>query len=169
MTATIDEEARPLAGRTFRVDAFVDREFERVRSYVSASPECLLGEGVTSVHLVWAGLELSRRIRVTGGDLEMGSRFARMPLRWADAERPTRFPVLDATLEINPAMYGQRPTTQLVLSGSYLPPFGRFGAAADALFGQHLVRRSVDRFLGRLAGSLEREIPPGRIRWREES
>ena len=167
MTATIDE-ARPLAGRTFRVEAFVDREFERVRSYVSASPECLLGDGVTTLHLGWVGLDLSRRIRVTGGDLEMGSRFARMPLRWADAGRPARFPVLDATLEINPAVYGRRPTTQLVLSGSYLVPFGRFGAAADLFVGHYIVFGSVNRFLGRLAECLEREIPPERIRWREE-
>jgi hypothetical protein len=167
MTAAIDE-ARPVAGRTFRVDAYVDREFERVRSYVSASPECLLGDGVTSVHVGWAGLDLSRPIRVTGGDLEMGSRFARIPLRWADARHPERFPLIDATLELNPAMYGQQPTTQLVLSGSYLPPFGRFGAAADVLFGHHLVLQSVDQFLARLAGCLERDIPPEPARWRKE-
>lgn len=167
MTAAIDD-ARLQAARTFRVDAFVDREFERVRSYVSASPECLLGDGVTSVHVGWAGLDLSRPIRVTGGDLQMGSRFARILLRWADARHPERFPVIDATLEINPAMYGQRPTTQLLFFGSYRPPFGRIGAAADALFGHHLVLQSVDQFLARLAGCLERDIPPEPVRWRKE-
>lgn len=167
MTAAIDE-ARPRAGRTFSVDSYLEREFERVRSYVSASPECLLGDGVTSVHVGWAGLDLSRPIRVTGGDLDMGSRFARIALRWADARHPERFPVVDATLEINPARNDQRPMTQLVLSGSYLPPFGRFGAAADLLFGHHLVLQSVDHFLGRLAECLERDIPPEPVRERKE-
>jgi len=167
MNAAIDD-ARPDAGHAFRAGTYVDREFERVRSYVSASPECLLGDGVTSVPVSWAGLELSRGVRVTGGDLAMGSRFARMPLRWADARRPGRFPVLDATLEINPAAAGGRRTTQLVLAGGYVTPFGRLGAAVDALFGRRLVLRSVNRFLARLAERLERDIPPGTFRHKEE-
>jgi hypothetical protein len=168
MSVAIDQ-ARPASGRTFRVAVYVDRAFDRVRSYVTASPDCLLGDGVTGVPVRWAGLELSRNVRVTGGDLEMGSRFARLPLQWADARRPGCFPVLDAMLEINPAVSGGRPTTQLVLSGSYRPPFGRFGAAADVLFGRYLVHRSVDRFVAGLVGALEREIPPDVVRWREES
>ena len=168
MTAAIDH-TRPMAGHTFRVETYVDRGFERVRSYVSASPDCLLGDGVTAVPVRWAGLELSRGVRVTGGDLEMGSGFARIPLRWADARRPRRFPVLDALLEINPAVSCDRPATQLVLSGSYVPPFGRFGAAADVLLGRYLVRRSVDRFVARLAECLELDIRPEPVRRREES
>jgi len=167
MTAAIDD-ARPKAGHAFRVDTYVDREFERVRSYASASPECLLGDGVTSVPLSWAGLELSRVVRVTGGDLAMGSRFARMPLRWADARHPERFPVLDATLEINPATSGDRRTTQLVLVGGYVTPFGPLGGAVDVLFGRRLVLRSVNQFLGRLAERLERDIPPETFRHKEE-
>lgn len=167
MTTAIDEA--PSAGRrAFRNDAYVDRVFERVRSYVSASPESIIGDGAAGLHLRRAGLDLSREVEVTLGDLEMGSRFARISLHWADARLPSRFPVLDAVLEINPAVSDGRPTTQLVFTGSYRPPFGALGIAADRLVGRYLVLQSVDEFLGRLVRRLEREIPPDPVRWKEE-
>ena len=161
MTATIDRHAHLGGSRAFRVEAYVDREFERVRSYISASPDCLAGDGVAALRLGCMGLDLSRPVVVTIGDVEMGSRFARTALRWADARRPGRFPVLNGTVEINPARAGGRESTQLIFSGTSVAPFGRLGAVLDGLLGRHLVSRSVQGFVARLAERLEREIPPG--------
>jgi hypothetical protein len=65
------------------------------------------------LHVRRVGLDVSRDIQFTRGDLEMGSRFARIPLRWADARRPSLFPVLDAVLEIYPAVHDTRQMTEL--------------------------------------------------------
>ena len=173
MTAAT-EQARPVGWRPFRRDAVVDRAFDPVRSYLSAAPARLLGDGSTApaggdgvrtgLHVRRAGLDMSRDARVVLGDLETGSRFARIELKWADARRPKLFPLLEALLEITPAVSEDRPTTRLALSGGYVPPFGRFGAVADRLVGRRLVLQSVERFLGRFAESLEQDLPPEPVR-----
>jgi hypothetical protein len=173
MTAAT-EPSRPVGWRPFRRHAIVDRAFDPVRSYLSAAPARLLGDraatpaggdGVpTGLHLRRVGLDMSREARVVLGDLETGSRFARIQLKWADARRPKLFPVLEALLEITPAASDDGPKTRLVLSGGYVPPFGRLGAAADRLIGRRLVLQSVDSFLGRFAESLEQDLPPEPVR-----
>ena len=165
---TATERDHPPGWRAVRDSVYVDRAFDRVRSYVSASPECLFGDRAAGLHIRLGGVDVSRDVRLTHGDLETGSRFARMPLRWADARRPKLFPLLEATLEINPAVHGGDPTTQLALRGEYVPPLGRLGAAVDTFIGHRLVLQSVKRFLGELVARLERDIPPEPVRSREE-
>jgi hypothetical protein len=46
---------------------------------------------------------------------------------------------------------------QLVLSGSYTPPFGMLGVIVDYVWARRLVQRSISRFLHEAATALERE------------
>ncbi|MGH9009834.1 MAG: hypothetical protein ACRDYF_08325, partial [Acidimicrobiia bacterium] len=79
MTAAT-EQSRPTGWRPFRHDTDVDRAFDKVRSYLSATPGRLLGDGPaaesggagrrTGLHVRRAGLDLSREVRVVLGDLE---------------------------------------------------------------------------------------------------
>lgn len=157
---TVAAEQPPLPGwRAFRGEASVDRGFDRVRSYLSAVPDRVLGDAPTGLHVRRAGLDVSREVRVVVGDLEVGRRLIRGRLWWADARQPHLFPILDATLEITPAGSEVRPSTRLLLYGWYSPPLGRLGTVADRLGGHRLVMESVEQFLVGLAGRLEAELP----------
>jgi len=106
MTAAT-EQARPVGWRPFRRVAVVDRAFDPVRSYLSAAPARLLGEGSTApaggdgvrtgLHVRRAGLDMSRDARVVLGDLrqqstapkqQWGGPGRRVFLRLEDAARP---------------------------------------------------------------------------------
>ena len=169
MTAPTDQP-RQVGWHAFRHETEVARAFDRVRSYLSADPRRLLGDGAagmpdgeigrTGLHLHRAGLDLSRPVRVLMGDLEVGSRLVRIPISWADAQRPNLFPALEGTLQIIPATNQGPATTHIDLAGRYVPPFGRLGGVANAVAGRHLVQESVERFLAALTERLERELPP---------
>jgi hypothetical protein len=109
-----------------------------------------------------AGVVLSRDVRVALGDLEMSTRWVRVPLRWEDARRPDLFPVVEASLEIVPVSPGRPATTQVGFIGRYEPPLGRLGALADTLAGNRVVFESIELFLEDLVDRLERDLPPER-------
>ena len=140
--------------------SLVARGFESVRSYVSARPDVLLGEDPTGLHVRRAGLDISRDVRMTHGDVETERRLVQLEVRWADARRPTWFPVFEGILTMTPAWANGRAATRIGLAGRYVPPFGRLGGAVDRLVGRRLVVQSVQRFLVQLTGRLERDLPP---------
>jgi len=144
--------------------SLVPRGFESVRSYVSVRPDVLLGEDPPGLHVRRAGLDISRDVRMTHGDVETERRLLQLELRWADARRPTWFPIFEGILTMTPAWAEGRPTTRIALAGRYLPPFGRLGDAVDRLVGRRFVVQSVQRFLEQLAERLERELPPEPVR-----
>ncbi len=58
------------------------------------------------------------------------------------------FPTLDANIELCQKDATQ---TELVLTGSYQPPFGRAGAVVDHLILHRVAVRTIGRFLDRVA------------------
>jgi hypothetical protein len=71
-----------------------------------------------------------------------------VPLRWvATGAVSGAFPVLDANLELTATESG----TQLLMVGSYRPPFGVLGAAVDRLVMQGVARATVRTFVSCLA------------------
>jgi hypothetical protein len=149
-----------LIWRAIRRDAFVERAFDPIRSYLSVNPGAVLGDLPAYLHVRAAGLDVSRNVRADRGDLEVGGHLVRIPLEWSDVRRPRLFPVVEATLEVTPESHDGRSATRLHLDGRYRLPFGRFGAVVAALAGHRLLLQSVDRFLAGLSERLELELPP---------
>jgi hypothetical protein len=153
-------DMKSLIWRPVRRETSVERGFDRIRSYLSANPSTVLGDLPVSLHVLHAGLDLSRNARVERGDLEIGSHVVRIPLAWSDSRRPGLFPVLEATLEVTPQIVARPSATRLDFAGHYRLPFGPFGAVVAALGGRRLLLESVDRFLAGLVQRLELELPP---------
>lgn len=71
-----------------------------------------------------------------------------VPIRWvATGALGGAFPVLDANLELTASEGG----TELVLVGSYRPPFGALGAAADRLVMHSVAQATMRTFAAQLA------------------
>ena len=71
-----------------------------------------------------------------------------VPLRWvATGALGGAFPVLDANLELTAEGSG----TELLVVGSYRPPFGAIGAAIDRLVLHGVAQATVRRFAAQLA------------------
>jgi hypothetical protein len=145
------ERARPL-----HEFAYIDRPFRDVRRRLADRPDEIV-PAAASARL--AGLDLSRDLRLSVGDLQIGHRTAWLTVGWEDPRHPGLFPRLCATLEFMPVAAGHRATTQVGLRGHYEPPLGRMGALADTLVGHTIVVRSVRAFLGELATHLEQALP----------
>ena len=80
----------------------------------------------------------------------------RLHLRW-EAERATSLlPTMDGDLIAHPIAKGE---TQLAFYGSYRPPLGVLGSAADTLLLHRVAEASVHRFVKELAARVERTIP----------
>lgn len=148
-----------LIWRPVHRDAYVQRAFDRIRSYLSVDPGAVLGDLPAYMHVRAAGLDVSRNVQVDRGDMEVGGQVVRIPLGWSDARRPGLFPVVEATLEVTPQSHDGRSTTRLHLAGRYRSPFGWLGGIIAALVGHRLLVQSVDRFLAGLAERLELELP----------
>jgi hypothetical protein len=70
-----------------------------------------------------------------------------VPLRWvATGPLGSAFPVLDANLELSAGDAG----TELLIVGSYRPPFGALGAALDRLMLHSVAQATVRRFATQL-------------------
>jgi hypothetical protein len=76
-----------------------------------------------------------------------------IPIRWlATGHSGEMFPTLDANLELRRQGSDR---TELMLIGSYRPPFGRAGAAIDQLLLHRVAERTLSRFLGWIATTLD--------------
>jgi len=76
-------------------------------------------------------------------------------LRWVAASAAAFFPSMRAELHIYPLSADE---TQLDLVGSYTPPGGLLGSAADAIAGRRIAEASVHRFLEEIAARLSADL-----------
>ena len=81
----------------------------------------------------------------------------RLEISWEAAKVPSLFPSMRADLVAHPVAPNE---TQLALFGTYRPPLGAVGSAADAVLGHRLAEASVHRFLRDLADRLLEQIAP---------
>ncbi|HVJ94320.1 MAG TPA: hypothetical protein VM580_31245 [Labilithrix sp.] len=108
-----------------------------------------------------AGFEIGRQvvIRVTGvhpypeGE-HLSSNAIRLDLEWHAESSKLLFPAMRASLLAS--AFGDE--TRLDLRGTYDPPGGILGSAADLLLGHRIAEASVHRFLDELASRLCQEL-----------
>jgi hypothetical protein len=107
---------------------------------------------LNSLSVTVAGLEVGKRITIHVRSIQprveapahMADEALRIDLEWEAETRPGLFPSMNATLLV----YALSPTeTQLDLRGTYVPPGGALGAAADRAIGHRVAQASVHRFL----------------------
>jgi hypothetical protein len=71
-----------------------------------------------------------------------------LPLRWtATGPLGSAFPVLDANIELT----ANGSATELLIVGSYRPPFGVLGVALDRLVMSNVAQATIRRFAAQLA------------------
>lgn len=152
---------------------YVPRPFERVSQVLRSDPAGLFQRAtnaaaeraetlVAKLKLSLAGLEVGKdvRIEVTRTDQtrkapgEVGTPAMGLKLRWSAAPGAALFPAMDAELLVYPLSPDE---TQLDLHGSYTPPGGTLGLAADALVGRRIAQASIHRLLDDLAMRLRTE------------
>ncbi len=116
---------------------------------------------VSSLKISIAGLDVGKNvvIRVTGvhPDSEhdqLSSRAVRVDLEWHAETSRSLFPSMRASLLAS--AFGEE--TRLDLRGTYDPPGGVLGSAADQLLGHRIAEASVHRFLDELASRLCQEL-----------
>ncbi len=78
-----------------------------------------------------------------------------LEVRWVAASAAAFFPAMRANLRVYPLSTDE---TQLDLVGSYTPPGGLLGSAADALAGRRIAEASVHRFLEEIAARLSADL-----------
>jgi hypothetical protein len=111
---------------------------------------------VSSLKVSIAGLEVGKNVvvRVTGMHPFADGRAIRLDLEWhAETER-SLFPSMRASL-LASAFADE---TRLDLRGTYEPPGGALGNAADRLLGHRIAEASVHRFLDEVASRLRQEL-----------
>ncbi|HZU81144.1 MAG TPA: hypothetical protein VE991_14595 [Acidimicrobiales bacterium] len=79
-------------------------------------------------------------------------------LHWRGHRFGRLFPVMDADLVARPVAGG---LTEVMLVGSYCPPFGVLGVAGDVLAGRNVARSTARAFLEQVAVALERALQEG--------
>jgi len=95
------------------------------------------------------GFEVGRDVTIEVGDFDpVEAMRSKVQLRWRASEHAGLFPALEAQFEVA-ALSLQPPLTQVTLVGSYRPPGGPVGAAADAMFGHRVAEAAMHRFLHR--------------------
>jgi len=86
-----------------------------------------------------------------------------LPMTWEPVKEGSRFPTLDADIEVGP-LGPER--TQLSINGRYQPPLGRLGRAVDRVLLHRVAEATVKDFLDRVAKAVQArteptEPPPG--------
>lgn len=76
-------------------------------------------------------------------------------LEWEAARAPRLFPLMKAELKVYPLTATE---TQLDFSGTYEPPLGLVGSAADALLGHRIAEATVHRFVTDIGHFLRQEL-----------
>lgn len=158
--------ARPLRAHTYAAVPY-----RRVQALLAEEPHHLLqvstNDAATHGHDLLAtlrgslaGIEVSRDILVDVGDLQaLDPDRCILPISWRAARGPHLFPTADATLELW-AMTATPPLVQVILTGSYEPPLGAFGAAIDRALLQGFTEAVAQRFVADVAAYLEERLAP---------
>lgn len=104
---------------------------------LAEDPEAVLRSRIGIGHV-------AREVRVGYGLFLEDDGVVAVPVWWEDSEHPELFPTFDGGLELRAAAGGG---TELVLAGSYRPPFGAVGRFADGVLGHRIVTASLEAFL----------------------
>lgn len=152
---------------------YVTAPFDRVRNALSLdaigiferATQTATGRAhslVSNLKVSIAGLEVGKNvvIRVTGvhpaeAPAHIGSGAMRMELEWQAETGAALFPSMRASLLAYPLSATE---TQLDLRGTYEPPLGVLGSAADRLVGHRIAEATVHRFLEDVAARLGQEL-----------
>lgn len=152
---------------------FVARPFEQVREALVNDAVGLFERAtqnatgrarsiVSSLKVSVGGLDVGKNvvIRVTRVHPEdapgqAGTNALRLDLEWKAETSSALFPSMRASLLAYP-MSAQE--TRLDLRGTYDPPGGALGSAADRLVGHRVAEASVHRFLDEVASRLAEEL-----------
>jgi len=142
--------------RELHLYQYVNRPFDAVR-------EALLIDGVElferHLEVSIAGVDVGKDVVVKVKRIEphvdapghVAKDAIRFDLEWKAQTNASLFPSMKANLVV----YALGPNeTQLDLTGSYAPPGGAIGDAADWLVGHRIAEASVKRFLDGVAGKL---------------
>ncbi len=103
--------------------------------------------GTATLEVEYHGRRVAREVVLDLGQPDVrGAPFpiVRVPVSWHAAARPGLYPRMDGQLEAYPIGGG---VTQLSFQGTYRPPLGAVGEAADSLLLHRVAEQSVDRFL----------------------
>jgi hypothetical protein len=164
-------EARNMA-RELHCYEYVRVHFDRVREALLSDAVGLFERAThaatgraraiaSSLKVSVAGLDIGKNvvIRVTGihphaeGE-QLSSRAIRLDLEWHAETSKSLFPSMRASLLAS--AFGDE--TRLDLRGTYEPPGGVLGSAADQLLGRRIAEASVHRFLDEVASRLREEL-----------
>jgi hypothetical protein len=152
---------------------YVNRPFDRVRAALGSDTLGLFERAtqsaagrartlVSHLHVTVAGLEVGKDVvvRLLGTQTaeapgRVGPKALRLDLAWEAESNASLFPSMRASLLVYPLS----PTeTQLDLRGTYEPPGGVLGSAADRLVGHRIAEAAVHRLLADLASRLGQEL-----------
>jgi hypothetical protein len=162
-----------MSKRPIRVFEYVNQPYERVAAWVKRDPEALFrratdvaGERARTVasglDVDVGGLAVRAPIEIEIASVEehaprpgAASRVTRVSLRWQAAKGAAWFPTMEADLSFYPLSPDE---TQVDLDGSYVPPLGAVGAAANALVGHRIAEASVHRFVRELTERVRADL-----------
>ncbi|HUH08168.1 MAG TPA: CBS domain-containing protein [Egibacteraceae bacterium] len=134
-----------------------------LRSYLGPSEDddrpAVDGSFVTDVSAVLAGVEVTKRVRVRTGAARRRDQRLLIPIQWRAEPAAHAFPDFTGDIEVEPMGPMGRHMSQLALVGSYGPPLGLIGAAADATVLFDIAQRTAEAFVARLARALAEKAP----------
>jgi hypothetical protein len=133
--------------------------FERATQTATGRAHALVSNLKVSI----AGLEVGKNVVIRVGKVDpdteapghLASGAIRLDLEWHAETHRSLFPSMHASLLAYPLSATE---TQLDLRGTYEPPGGVFGSAADRLVGHRIAEASVHRFLDAVADQLRVEL-----------
>jgi hypothetical protein len=159
--------------RKVRCYQYVNRPYAAVRQLLAergpgvfqratASASARAGEVGATLHAGVGAVEVAVdvRIQVRAVSEDEGvagmSPVLRVELGWEASHAAALFPVMKADLSFWPLTATE---TQLEIEGTYRPPLGIVGNAADAVLGHRIAEASVHRFLDDIVEQIRRELP----------
>jgi hypothetical protein len=160
--------------REIRCYEYVNRPYDRIAKILKSDPVGLFRRATTAaseraenvaakLKVSVAGFEIGKDVNVEVTSVDdsvhapgehVGPAIA-LGVRWVAASAAAFFPAMRAELRIYPLSADE---TQLDLVGSYTPPGGLLGSAADALAGHRIAQASVHRFLEEVAARLSADL-----------
>ena len=96
---------------------------------------------------------LSRSVPIELGPVQRSDDVATVPIRWHSLDSEALFPVFDGQLRLQRIADGR---SRLELKGSYKPPGGIVGRAADAIVMHSVAEATVEDFVHRVAAVVGR-------------
>lgn len=160
--------------KEIRCYEYVNRPYEGIAQILKSDPVGLFHRATTAaseraenvaakLKISVAGFEIGKDVKVEITSLDdtvhppgehIGPAIT-LGVRWVAASAAAFFPAMSAELRIYPLSADE---TQLDLVGSYTPPGGLLGSAADALAGHRIAQASVHRFLEEVAARLSADL-----------